>query len=123
MAEETRGALQRTTQKGVIPVTWDAEKNQFTIALRGFVIKKTYDSATGVDIYFKPPVLYDVRVRKVGALDWGPGFRSPYSTTTFVGLEPDTDYEVQVTPVDESGNPVPDSPTLRYEFHTVENRC
>ena len=119
MGDVTRGPLQRARQRGVIPVTWDAEKRQFVVALRGFVLQKTPDPEAGVDICFKPPVLYDVRIRKAGSSDWGPGFLAPYSAATFIGLEPDTDYEIQVSPVDDSGTPIPNATVLTDRFHTL----
>ena len=67
VGDVTRAPLQRARQRGVIPVTWDAEKRQFVVALRGFVLQKTPDPEAGVDICFKPPVLYDVRIRKAGS--------------------------------------------------------
>ena len=122
MVEEIKGDLQTARQKGVIPVLWDAQKKEFVVALRGVVMNKAPNSSTGVNIYFKPPVLYDVRIRKVGFHDWGPGFLSPSSAATFVGLEPDTDYEVQVSPVDELGDPVPDSDIMKNRFHTMGHK-
>lgn len=123
MADEIKGPLQSASQQGAIPVTWDADKKQFVVALRGIVISKSPDPKAGVDIYFKPPVLYDVRIRKAGSHDWGPGYLAPYGAATFVGLQPDTDYEVQVSPVDESGKPIPDSTVINRRFHTLGTEC
>ena len=78
MGDETKGPLKRASQKGVIPVTWDGGKRQFVVALRGYTLNKAPGGETGVDIYFKPPVLYDVRIRKAGSKNWGPGFLAPY---------------------------------------------
>ncbi len=55
MGDESKGPLQRASQKGVIPVTWDAEKKRFIVALRGFVLNKAHNPGTGVDIHFTPP--------------------------------------------------------------------
>ena len=121
MGDRTKGPLRRARQRGVIPVTWDAEAKRFVVALRGFVLSEAANPEVGVDIYFKPPVLYDVRIRKTGSTDWGPGVLSPYSEATFTGLEPDTDYEVQVSPVDESGQAIPDATVFTDTFHTLSD--
>ena len=123
MADEIRGALQTATQKGVVPVTWDADNRQFVVALRGVVLQESPDRKSGVNIFFKPPVLYDIRIRKAGSQDWGPGYLAPYSAATFIGLEPDTEYEVQVSPVDSSGIPVPDMSIMTNRFHTLSTEC
>ena len=123
MGDVTRGPLQRARQQGVIPVTWDAENKRFIVAFRGFVLQKAPDPEAGVDIYFKPAVLYDVRIRKPGSSDWRSGFLAPYSAASFIGLEPDTEYEVQVSPVHESGNPIPNADILTDRFHTASNTC
>ena len=123
MADEIRGALHTATQKGVVPVTWDAGERQFVVALRGVVLQESSNPKSGVDIFFKPQVLYDVRIRKAGSQDWGPGYLAPYSAATFIGLEPDTEYEVQVSPVDSSGTPVPDLSIMTNRFHTLSSAC
>ena len=60
MGERTKGPLQRARQRGVVPVTWDGDAKRFVVALRGVVLEKAANPEVGVDIYFKPPVLYDV---------------------------------------------------------------
>ena len=37
-----------------------------------------------------------VRIRKVGTPDWSAGFETPLSHCQFHGLEPDTEYEVEI---------------------------
>lgn len=123
MVDEIRGAFHTATQKGVVPVAWDAGNRRFVVALRGVVLKESPDPKSGVDIFFEPPVLYDVRIRKAGSHDWGPGYLAPYSAATFIGLEPDTEYEVQVSPVDSSGNPVPNLSSMTSKFHTLGTKC
>ena len=123
MADEIHGPLNSAIQKGVVPVAWDAEKKQFVVALRGFVLERSSDPNSGVDIFFKPPVLFDVRIRKADSHDWGPGYLAPFSTATFVGLEPDTEYEVQVSPVDSSGNPISNLSSMTNRFHTLGTKC
>ena len=120
MGERTKGPLQRARQRGVVPVTWDGDAKRFVVALRGVVLEKAANPEVGVDIYFKPPVLYDVRIRKSGSRHWGPGFLAPYSAATFTGLEPDTDYEVRLSPVDESGEPVPNATVFTNTFRTLD---
>lgn len=122
MTDEIEGPLQTATQKGVIPVSWDASKRQFVVSLRGATVRKSSNLRDGVNIYFRPPVLYDVRIRKEGCPDWGPGFLCPYSAASFIGLEPDTDYEVEVSSVDESGARLPNS-TTKHNFRTSSTEC
>lgn len=58
---------------------------------------------------WKPDTTYVVRIRKVGTSDWSCGFEMPVAGSTFRGLDPDTEYEVEFRlrgPDGESG-PIP----------------
>lgn len=46
---------------------------------------------------WRPEVTSVVRVREAGADSWGPGFETPLNGCSFVGLKPDTEYEMQLT--------------------------
>ncbi len=39
---------------------------------------------------------YVIRIREAGTTDWGFSFETPIPTCTFVDLEPDIEYELQV---------------------------
>ena len=46
---------------------------------------------------WEPTVTSVVRIREVGVKEWSPGFEIPFNRCTFVGLKPDTEYEMKVT--------------------------
>jgi hypothetical protein len=100
--ETERPRLSRR-QEGIPPVVWDSSKRQFVISLRGVTIdEKASSSEEGVDVLFRPPVLYAVHLRKVGGSDWGVGFVLPFTSLTLVDLEKDVEYEAKVTAFDHS---------------------
>lgn len=108
---------QKLSQKNTLPVTWDGEKHEYFVALKGVFLMRSGNPDDSMEVSFKPPIMYDVRLRKKGE-EWGPGFLVPYNQTTFVGLEPNTEYESIATPVDESGKPISDLPPQAAHFKT-----
>lgn len=50
-----------------------------------------------IDAKWRPNVTSIVRIRKAGTEDWSPGFETPLNGCAFIGLEPDTEYEIKVT--------------------------
>jgi len=46
---------------------------------------------------WNPNVTSVVRIRESGSQTWSPGFETPFNQCSFVGLEPNSEYEVQVT--------------------------
>ena len=46
---------------------------------------------------WNPTVTSVVRIRESGTEAWSPGFETPFNKCSFVDLEPDTEYDVQVT--------------------------
>lgn len=50
-----------------------------------------------VDAKWRPGTTSVVRIRKSGTESRSPGFETPLNGCSFVGLEPNTDYEIQVT--------------------------
>ncbi len=66
-----------------------------------------------IDAKWCPAFTSVIRIREVGADAWSPGFETPLNACTFVGLRPDTEYEVQVTHKTSSGEGPPTS--LRYK--------
>lgn len=50
-----------------------------------------------VDAKWRPETTTVVRIREAGTQDWSPGFETPLNGCNFVGLEPNTEYEIQVT--------------------------
>lgn len=107
------------SQKGVPPVAWDANNKCFVVTLKGVALHELDDPhAIGVQVQFRPPVLYDVRVREKGSTEWGVGFIVPMNSLGFSGWKPDTDYEVMIRQVDKSGNIVSDSKPYLSGFHS-----
>ena len=62
-----------------------------------------------IDAKWRPTVTSVIRIREIGTEAWSPGFETPLNTCTFVGLRPDTEYEVQVTHKNASGEGSPTS--------------
>lgn len=75
------------------PVSWNGEQRAFTIVLDGFNRTKDTDR---VEIEWSPPITYIVRIREVGSESWSFGFETPLTGCSFVDLEPDTDYELEI---------------------------
>ena len=50
-----------------------------------------------IDAKWRPNTTSVIRVRKLGTVAWSPGFETPLHGCTFVGLQPNTEYEIQVT--------------------------
>lgn len=46
---------------------------------------------------WQPETTYTTRIREAHAGDWSVGFETPVGGGTFRGLEPDTEYEVEVS--------------------------
>lgn len=64
---------------------------------RGRVLRASWD----------PAVTSVVRIKESEADEWSPGFETPLSTCTFVGLKPDTEYDVQLTHKNSAGESEP----------------
>ena len=52
---------------------------------------------------WSPKVTSVIRIRESNVADWSPGFEIPLNSCSFSGLKPDTDYDVQITHKNESG--------------------
>ena len=50
-----------------------------------------------IDAKWRPNTTSVIRIRRLGADAWSPGFETPLNGCTFVGLQPNTEYEIQVT--------------------------
>lgn len=105
--------LQMVQQENIVPVLWNG--SHYVVSLRGVELKATPERPRdGVDIYFAPPMLYDVRVRKATE-PWGPGILLPYNTPTFLDLEDDSEYDVKITALDSNQKPIRGA-TLEQRF-------
>ncbi len=56
-----------------------------------------FEEGKVIDAKWRPELTTVVRIRELGAEDWSPGFETPLQGCSFVGLKPDTEYELQVT--------------------------
>ena len=122
MAADTRSARSvefhhETIVEGEPPLAWDYKEGRFNLALRGISLKDTDDPQAGVILSYHPPVLYDMRIRKVGDT-WGPGLILPVTNVGLSNLEPDTEYECRVTEVDLQGNRKPDAVVHLEKFRS-----
>ena len=60
-----------------------------------------------LDASWVPTITSVVRIRESDVDEWSPGFETPFNRCTFVGLKPDTEYDVQVTHKNSSGEGKP----------------
>ena len=58
-----------------------------------------------------------VRIREAGTEAWSPGFETPLNGCSFVGLRPNTEYEIQVTHKNSAG----EGPPSRLKCRTEPN--
>lgn len=70
-----------------------------------------------VDAKWRPGATTVVRIREAGAETWSPGFETPLNGCSFVGLEPNTEYEIQVTHKNAAG----EGPPARLRCRTEPN--
>ena len=74
------------------PVSWDGNTKTFSIVLSGL---KGIGAGEGVEAEWSPPITYVVRTRKANG-NWSVGFETPLTGCGFVGLTPDTEYEIEI---------------------------
>ena len=68
-------------------VEWNEGEFEVSIPIQGGTI----------DARWRPKVTSVIRIREIGTDTWSPGFETPLNACTFVGLRPDTEYEIRVT--------------------------
>ena len=101
------GPFRKMRQANVRPVEWDGSR--YVLSLRGVEMKAVPNRPNdGVDIFFEPPELYGVCIREVSDASWGPTIVLPYDRPSFVGLDPDKEYQVRIEHLDREGNPISD---------------
>ena len=66
-----------------------------------------------IETRWSPSVTSVIRIREKGTASWSPGFETPFNMCTFVGLNPDTEYEVQLTHKNEAGESEPVASTIK----------
>ena len=49
-----------------------------------------------LEAQWEPSLTYVIRIREAGSAEWSFGLETPIPPCTFVGLKPDTEYELQV---------------------------
>ena len=64
---------------------------------REFHVTLPLPDGTEVAASWRPVATSVIRIRELGSEEWSPGFETPLNSCGFVGLKPDTEYEVQVT--------------------------
>ena len=60
-----------------------------------------------IDARWRPGATTVVRIREAGTEIWSPGFETPLNGCSFVGLQPNTEYEIQVTHKNAAGEGPP----------------
>ena len=66
-----------------------------------------------IEARWNPSVTSVIRIREKGAASWSPGFETPFNMCSFVGLNPDAEYEVQLTHKNEAGESEPAVSTIK----------
>ena len=79
-------------------IKWDGKMISVTLPMEnGEMMEAKWNST----------VTFVIRVREAGAGEWSFGFETPITGCTFVDLKPDTEYEVQVTSKNSTGEGEP----------------
>ena len=81
------------------PVEWNGKA--YTICVPGEAPGKWMEFSV------TPRITYVIRVRELGTSEWILGIETPLTTCSFVGLKPDTDYEMEVRAKNEAGESDP----------------
>ena len=97
MAKQPREAVPR--------IEWDEGEFRVSLPLQGGT----------VDARWRAQTTTVIRIRKAGAEDWSLGFETPLTGCSFVGLDPDTEYEIQVTHKNAAGEGPPTRMMCRTE--------
>ena len=86
------------------PVIWNANTKTFSIVLSGL---RDFGGKDTLEVEWKPPFTYVVRIRESIGGSWSIGFETPLTACSFVDLKPDTEYEVEVSPKNSTGESEP----------------
>ena len=92
------------------PVVWSANTKTFSIVLSGL---KDLGAKDTLEAEWKPPHTYVVRIRKSNGGSWSIGFETPLTACSFVDLESDTEYEVEVRSKNAAGLSEPERLKVR----------
>ncbi len=95
-----------TSSQSRPPVSWNGNSKTFSIVLSG-------SEGAGVEAEWTPPITYVVRIREANTGEWSIGFETPLTGCSFVGLKPDTEYEVEVRSKNDQGESSPVTATVR----------
>ena len=60
-----------------------------------------------IEAKWRPGATTVVRIREAGTETWSPGFETPLNGCSFVDLQPNTEYEVQITHKNAAGEGSP----------------
>ena len=82
-----------TSRQSKPPVSWNGQTKTFSIVLNGLKGSEVED---GVEAEWSPPITYIVRIREANTENWSFGFETPLTGCGFVGLKPDTEYEIEI---------------------------
>lgn len=106
MMKITHGPSQRAEQD-IPPIVWDQNIAEFQITIKGQVLREADDPNTiGVRLSFRPPRLYQVKLRPDDVEEWGPSIIIPITGFQLADLKPNTIYHCEVTEVTRQGEVV-----------------
>ena len=93
-------------------ITWDGKTWHVSLPVeQGKVLDAKWD----------PGLTYVVRIRERGTKEWSFGFETPVTGCKFVGLKPDTEYEVQVRSKTSAGEGEPSYVTTQTNPGGADN--
>lgn len=92
------------------PVSWNGGTRSFSIVLGGL---KSLGMNDPIEAEWKPPFTYVVRIREAGGGSWSCGFETPLTSCGFVGLRPDTEYEIEIRAKNSQGEGKPEKVTVK----------
>ena len=78
-------------------IEWQNGEYRVTLPVDGEVIKASW----------RPTVTSVFRIREMGTDEWSPGFETPLNGCSFIGLKPNTEYELKLTHKNEHGEGPP----------------
>ena len=92
------------------PVAWDGESY-------AIYLPSPPDESRGEWMEFSvtPQVTYVVRIRELGTDEWIIGVETPLTSCSFIGLKPETNYEMEVRAKNAAGESAPAVATWRTD--------
>jgi len=89
-------------------VTWDGRTNTFFVVL-------PITPGEVVEAQWTTSLTYVARIKEADSDEWSVGFETPLTGCQFVGLQPDTEYDLEVRAKNEHGESDPATARVRTD--------